>query len=342
MSSGAAPRAPAIGIAGVEVLPAPRALAVLLLRRPPRPVALAGLLDGRSGAPAFRRVVETIFPEDAAAILAAQSPRLGRAGSRVAAFLERVEASLFPVYEFDEGWYDEETDAYDAVLRSIPFVRLGWDYEELHGLDRRDGHRLLLALCEHPYAGADDAHLALLESLATLVPVATLLQIPRGGLHPATLHGRLDGGRFAAAAEFGDWVWGGTGTAFLDFDDTADIADAHWTPEIVAMLTEHWQRADAMLTRIDELAAWLEGDPPARFAELVRAAIRANESAGDGGRATDRGGAGLSEPQEGAIDAGRIDSDAGADGRRTDEAAPAHRPDTGTGDEQPLPARRAA
>ena len=225
MTGSAASRAPAAEMRGARRVLAPRALATALARRPPGPAALAGLLDGRSGAPAFRSMVAAIFPDDAARILGAEHPHFGRAGARVAAFLARIEAEHFPVYEFDEGWYDEEGDAYDALLRGIAFVRMGWNYEQHHELDIRIGQRLLLALCEHPYAAVDDAHVPLLESLAPLVPTALLLQIPRGGIHPATLRERLDGGGFAAAADFGEWVWGDTGTAFLDFDDEVDIHD---------------------------------------------------------------------------------------------------------------------
>lgn len=274
MAGGGALRTSTTGTIVPRSCPSPRALAAALECRPPSPVALAGVLDGRSGAPGFRRLVETIFPEAAAAILAAERPGMNRAGARVAAFLERVEAELFPVYELDEWWHDNGVDPYETVLRGIPFVRMGWGDEDLHELARRDGQRLLLALCQHPYFDDDEVHLALLESLAPLVPLDTLLQLPRGGIPPETLHRRLDGGRFAAAAEFGDWLWGGTGTAFLDYDDTMDIVDADWTPEIVADLAEQWRRADAMLNRIDELVTWLEGDPPARFAELLRAALR--------------------------------------------------------------------
>ncbi len=268
-------------VGGSPRLIGPCALGTALRRSPPLPTSLAGLLDGTGGAPAFRRIVAAILPEHAPAILAAERPGASRREARVAAFLERVEADLFPVYDLD-AWYAGDEDPYDFVLGGIPFQRLGWGEEDFHELGRRDGHRLLFALCRQPYDSCGD-HLALLESLEPLVPLDTLLRLPLGGLETATLHARLDGGRFAAAAEFADWVWGTTDTAFLDYDDTVEIYDAHWTREIVDALAAQWRRADAILRRIDDLAAWLEGDPPARFAELLDAALgpATGEAGGD-------------------------------------------------------------
>ena len=159
----------------------------------------------------------------------------------------------------------------------------------------------------------------------------------------ATLRRRLDGGRFAAAAEFADWVWGDTGTAFLDHDDTVEIYDAHWTREIVDALAEQWHRADAILRRIDDLAAWLEDDPPARFAALLAAALRpaADESgddpdAGDGEPPVDEG-----TPAR-VNDAIPVDSDAPRYDGGDDGRDPTDPDDGGGAGEQPLPARRAA
>ncbi len=314
----------------------PLTLVGVFRRSPPLPTSLAGLLDGRSGAPAFRRAVEAIFPEHAPAILAAERPGATRREARVAAFLERVEADLFPVYELD-GWYAGDDDPYDFVLQGIPFQRFGWGEEDYHELGRRDGHRLLFALCRQPYDDAG-AHLALLESLEPLVPLDTLLRLPLGGLEAETLHARLDGGRFAAAAEFADWVWGATDTAFLDYDDTVEIYDARWTREVVDALAEQWRRADAILRRIDDLAAWLEGDPPARFAALLDAALRgAADGTGDDGGSPADGDAPAPGPEE-----GRPDGDA----TRHDGGAHDHHPTgperDGDAGEQPLPARRAA
>lgn len=319
----------------------PLTLTLALRCSPPLPTSLAGLLDGTSGAPAFRRLVEAIFPQEARAILTAERLGADRREARVAAFLERVEAQFFPVYALDD-WYAGDEDPYNFVLRGIPFQRFGWGEEEYHDLDRRDGHRLLYALCQQPYDDAG-AHLALLESLEPLVPLETLLRLPLGGLPRETLHARLDGGRFAAAAEFADWAWGLTGTAFLDFDDSVEIVDAHWTRAVIDDLAEQWRQAEAILTRIEALATWLEADPPAHFAALLDVALRepAGEANADvagetGDGATDD----VAPPAPGEPgDDDRMREHGGAHGDETTD--PGHGGGTGDGGEQPLPARPA-
>ena len=57
--------------------------------------------------------------------------------------------------------------------------------------------------------------------------------------------------------------------------DTDGFRGADWTAEVVGEQTEQWARARAILDRIAALAAWLEADPPARFAALVDAALGA-------------------------------------------------------------------
>ena len=221
-----------------------------------------------------------------------------------------------------------------------PFVCLGWSDEDYHELDRRDGYRLLAALCQHPYDDSDTP-LALLDSLEALVPPETLRRLPQAGLPPATLHTRLDGGQFAAAADFADWRWATTGTAFLDCDDTLDVVDAPWSPENVALLTTQWRQADAILARIDELATWLETDPPAHFAALLDAALRevveaTADAAGEAG-APPRA---ASEPLVAAkpVDAGAgVHPDGGDHGYNHADATR-----NGTPGEQPVPARPAA
>lgn len=194
-------------------------------------------------------------------------------------------------------------------------------------------------------ASADFAALAATDfpALPTpdLVPLDTLLRLPLGGLRNETLHARLDGGHFAAAAEFADWAWGLTGTAFLDFDDTIEIVDAHWTRAIVDDLAAQWCQADAILRRIDDLAAWLEADPPAHFAELLDAALR--EVAGEADDAA--GGTGES-PRDEAVPPepaawGNDDDRTRADGG-DDDHDPTDPEDGGGVGERPVPARRAA
>jgi hypothetical protein len=212
----------------------------------------------------FRRIVQATFPDGADAILAAHQPGVPRETARVWAFLHRVDAELFPVLEVEE---------YEQVVYAIPFLRDGWSYDRLHELDMSVGRLLFLVLCAQPVAGGLDSRIPLLEAVAAHVPHALVADLPDGGLDPGELHERLDGTPYAAAAEFADWLWGDTGTVFLDYDDEIEIVDADWTPEVVAELAAQWRRASALLDGVDALAAWLEADPPARFARLLDAAL---------------------------------------------------------------------
>ena len=179
----------------------PVRLGQTLRRTPVTPTSVAALLDGHAVQLEFRRIVEAIFPEAAAEILTAHRPGERREHTRVASFLDRVGAELFPVYEVEE---------YDQVVGGVPFVRNGWSYERHHDLDLQPGELLLSAMCAPAYD--DGARLALLDVAEQHVPRALLAAIPEGGFTPAELHARLDRTPYVGAAEFADWQWGQTET----------------------------------------------------------------------------------------------------------------------------------
>ena len=239
----------------------PTTLGQALRRTPVSPASVAALLDGHAAQLEFRRIVEEVFPDAATEILAAHRPGERREHARVAAFLDKVGAELFPVYELEE---------YDQVASAVPLVKNGWDYERWHDFDLQAGELLISTLCEPAYD--DGARLALLDAAEQYVPRELLSSIPEGGLSPTDLHARLDGTPYAAAAEFADWQWGQTQTIFLDADDEHDV-DVEWTRENVQILAEQWCRADEILDRITALTRWLEADLPTRFVRLVDAVL---------------------------------------------------------------------
>ncbi|MCC7368790.1 MAG: hypothetical protein IT306_10230 [Chloroflexi bacterium] len=240
----------------------PSALGQALRRVPVRPASVAALLDGYAAQLEFRRIVASLFPDEAEGILAARQPGATREQARVAAFLGRVQAEWLPVYELEE---------YAQVVAGIPFVRNGWGYDRVHDLDLRPGELLLSALCASAY---DDAlRLPLLDAAEAHVPADLLARIPAGGLSPADLHARLDGTPYVALAEFADWQWGQTETVFLDLDDELEVDDAAWSRENMDELAVQWRRAEGILDRVVALTRWLEADPPARFAALLDAAL---------------------------------------------------------------------
>lgn len=241
----------------------PTTLGRALRRAPLAPLSVAALLGGQRAAAEFRRIVYAVFPTAADAILAATQPGATREQARVWAFLHRVEAELFPVNELDE---------YEQVVWGVPFIRDGWTYDRFHTLDLPRGQLLMFALCAQPYAELD-TRIPLLDAISELVPPAVLADIPEGGLTPRELHAHLDGTQLAAVADFADWVWGATGSVFLDLDDEVDVSDATWTPEVLTELTAQWQLAQELLDRIETLAAWFEADPAARFVRVLDAAL---------------------------------------------------------------------
>jgi hypothetical protein len=245
------------------VIPSLEALGEALRRAPIAPTSVADLLARQDAYRAFHQVVREIFPEAEAEILGAAARGGDREAARVWAFLQRVEAEYFPVCELDE---------YDQILGGIPFARNGWSYERFLELDLPPGELLLFVLCAQPYETGHDSRLALLDAAEAHVARALLAELPPGGLTPAELHARLDGTPYAAAAEYADWLWGETGSAFLDVDDEM-AADVEWTRDAVLELADHWNQARAILGRIGELAAWLAADPPTCFARVLDAAL---------------------------------------------------------------------
>ena len=246
--------------------PSPLALARELRRAPLSPAGLAAFLAGHEAELAFRGVVRQLFPVPvAAAILDAREPGADRQTAQVWAFCQRVEQTYFPIYEVEE---------YEQLLCGIPFLRLGWSYDDFHELDRRPGMLLLMALCAQPFGEGLDSRVSVLDAVEQLgISRDVLDEIPRTGLTPAELHARFDGTPLVGAADFADWTWGQTATAFLDFDDETEVGDADWTLEIVQDLAEQWGRARSLMERIDQLQTWLEADPAAHFEDLLAAAL---------------------------------------------------------------------
>ncbi|MBI4499072.1 MAG: hypothetical protein HY689_14375 [Chloroflexi bacterium] len=229
-----------------------------------KPTSVAALLGNHEAYLTFRQIVQQIIPDAADELLAVPETGADRESARVWAFLQRIERDYFPCYDPEE---------YEGVIYGIPFVRHGWSYDDFHEVELRPGELLMFALCEQPFADGNDTRIALLDACEAHVPHMLLADLPDAGISPADLHQRLDDTPLAAAAEFADWLWGDTGTVFLDLDDETEVADAAWTRENVLELTEQWGRAKGILDRIANLAAWLEEDPPGHFRQLVGAAL---------------------------------------------------------------------
>ena len=260
-----------------------------------RATRLADHLLGEDPIGDFAELVRVVFPEPAerekldrrAARHRGEEPAPGEEAARVRAFIDLVGEIRFPVDDFI--LWDPESATREALLGGIPFVRYGWCYDDLH--DAPGGHRpgfdLLRALVADPDDGDGGiaGRGALLDHLARIVPAHLLAPLAGGGLAADTLLARLGGTRFAPAADFARWLVGDTGLICLDSSDEDGVAEAPWSRHNVASLAAQWPRARALLAGVDALATWLEGDPPARFAELVAAADLAPGPVARGGPA---------------------------------------------------------
>lgn len=116
--------------------------------------------------------------------------------------------------------------------------------------------------------------------------------IPTGQRDPAALDRALADTPYAATGDLARWLYGETGSCFLDATWEMQVLDNDdWTPGFIADLTAQWREAEALMARVDALATLLEADPDAHFAALLRAigAIPRPGATGDvGGDAVDR------------------------------------------------------
>lgn len=169
-------------------------------------------------------------------------------------------------------------ETYEQAAAIVYFDRQGWGPEDLHELDRPVGELLLLALVASPYDDGGGWRAPLLEACEAYVPRALLRRIPDGGWCPQELHTRLDGTPYVAAGEFAGWVWGDTGTPFLDMEGDYDgQIELPWSLGNAEALRELWRHASEIKARCRELGLWLEGDPPGRLGLLLGALQSAHE-----------------------------------------------------------------
>ncbi len=222
----------------------------------------------------FVGLVRRLFPQEAKAVLAA--PDIGQ---RVEGFARLFEERHYPLYApFFEFYLDEEDEPPFTVLRrGIPYELHGIGYEGLHEMwdGYREGLSALALLAKPPesfYTESDEIRVAWLESAVAHIPQHTLLRIPEGAIPTEVITEAVRGTRFEGASQAASWVWAETGNFFLDscYDDGMydGFADP-WEDEVIDQATEEWRKASAVIESVNRLAEWLEGDLPARFAEML-------------------------------------------------------------------------
>ncbi len=243
---------------------APAALAALIGRPPPMPGEVVAAIGVYEAQRAFEQIVRELWPagDTARAILDARRPGERRETTRVWAFVGRCEADYFPLQPCEE---------YAELVDEVPFYRFGFTYDEVEAWDGRTGHLLLMIAVLGGAMPGLAAHCDCLREEAHVTD-ETLALIPADQRDPAALDAALVGTPYAATADLARWLYGDTGSCFLDATWEMQVIDNEgWTPGIVATLTAQWRAAEALMGRVDALATLLETDPDAHFAALLRA-----------------------------------------------------------------------
>ncbi len=249
-------------------------LAHALLRRPPSLRELVTIIGYADDYAWFAGLVRRLFPDEAEETLSAPDVR-----ARVEHFARLVGEKHFPLYMPAIEFWSETDDEppWSWMRRGIPFDLMGFGYDEIHELwnGYRDGISAMLLLVEPPeslYGDFDEIRTAWLESAVERIPQAALERIPEGGIPIETLAEAVKDTQFKGAAQAASWVFAGTGNFFLDhnyedgsFDGFADP----WEDEVIAVGTEEWREASALMDSVCSLADWLEYNLPGRFAEML-------------------------------------------------------------------------
>ena len=235
------------------------------------PSAVAAAIGVYAEQRAFEQIVRDVWPsgDTARAILDARRPGERREATRVWAFAERFAADYFPLQLCEE---------YAEIVGEVPFYRFGFSYDEVEAYNGRIGYLMLLIAVLGGAMPGLVAHCDALREEAG-IGVETLNLIAADQREPASIDAALVGTPYAAMGDLARWLYGDTGSCFLDITWDMQVVDNEdWTPGIIAMLTAEWRAAEALMARVDALATLLESDPDAHFAALLRAAAHPQPS----------------------------------------------------------------
>lgn len=214
----------------------------------------------------FLRLVRELLPEREGDILSNPEPH-----KQISAFMSYFADRYFPL---EENLVIDTEEEYALLTRCIPIIPRGVGGEtynqELPTEVFRTGLQLMAYLVESPYA-VEDVRIPLAEICEEYVP-RELLQRVGAGYDLEELRWRLDGTKYSPVALWAGIIWHDTGNTFMDIDIESEgyLWEApEWGKEVVDGLTLEWQAADRMEEEVMNFADWLEGDPPARFEEIV-------------------------------------------------------------------------
>jgi len=222
---------------------------------------LIARLEGAEEYEAFVALVRKFLPEREGDILLQTTPQ-----AQVAAFASDFQVRYFPLdYRFEIG----DIEGYGELTWRIPVIPRGLSYDDYHWIasEWREGFQLMTYLVESPFG---EERAALAEACEDCVPGYLLQQVPEQGFSPRELEHLLEGTKFIGLLHWANMVWHETGNFFLDIDyEELWSAPLEWDRGTVDWLTPQWHGAERIEEEVCNLAEWLEGDPPARFGELL-------------------------------------------------------------------------
>ena len=267
------------------------ALIELTERRPPRITVVIRKLhrgDNAQDRAWFEELLRQTVPEQAWEIL-----QLDNGWDQILSFAARFRTNHFPLSEehlqIQADWRqeepeveDEEGGPYSLLREGIPFELMGFTWDERHIMwdQTKNGLSALALLPAVPENEVDASYdydefqglrQAWLESAADLIPAETLRRIPEGGIPLKRLEEAVRGTPMEAAHLAGRWIYGMTGTFFLDesFPEEFNGYSDPWDDEIIEYGTQEWQKAKVILDQVDQLTTWLEEDLPERFGQML-------------------------------------------------------------------------
>ena len=131
------------------------------------------------------------------------------------------------------------------------------------------------------------ARVALLDGVRQVVGEELMKTIPPEGWDRSHLRRMTDGTLYDGVGDFADWVFKSTGCLILDNNyENCGYAEGMtepyfaWSQHNITTLTKQWPRVKQIREKIDNLVQFIEGDPRARFSELIKMISSENQVTG--------------------------------------------------------------
>lgn len=128
------------------------------------------------------------------------------------------------------------------------------------------------------------ARVALLDSARQMVGDNLAQLIPREGWERNYLHIMTDGTLYDGVGNFADWVFRDTGCVIMDsnyencsYEEGETEPTFAWSKRNIDKLAKEWPRVKQIREKIDNVVEFIEGDPSARFGELLQMLISKNQ-----------------------------------------------------------------